>query len=47
LVDFHNRGTKKLDLEIEELKIQKNQNRGTKSAFKPKINKIGQTKIYK
>jgi hypothetical protein len=36
-VDFHNRGTKKLALEIGGLKVQKYQNRGTKTAFKPNM----------
>jgi hypothetical protein len=34
-VDFQNRGTKKLNLEIGGPKVHKYQNRGTKSAFKP------------
>jgi hypothetical protein len=36
-VDFQNRGTKKLNLEIGGPKVQQIQNRGIKSAFKPKI----------
>jgi hypothetical protein len=35
-VDFENRGTKMLSFKIGEPKVQKYQNRGTKSAFKPK-----------
>jgi hypothetical protein len=34
-VDFQNRGTKKLNLEIGGPKVQQIQNRGTKSTFKP------------
>jgi hypothetical protein len=34
-VDFDNRGTKKLILKIGGPKVQKYQNRGIKSAFKP------------
>jgi hypothetical protein len=36
-VDFDNKGAKKLILEIGGPKLQKYQNRGTKSAFKPKL----------
>jgi UDP-2,3-diacylglucosamine pyrophosphatase LpxH len=36
-VDFQNRGTKKLSFKIGRPKVQKYQNRVTKSAFKPKI----------
>jgi hypothetical protein len=36
-VDFQNSGTKKLSFKIGGPKVQKYQNRGTKSAFKPTI----------